>query len=528
MSIVDHMFDVGGGYGVAVSVAPLTTVPSPEQPLPAGVTARPGRLSDLLPVAARTDAEIAAELQRLVQIESALAAYKAELVTGLAARRPDSADRQLDEPGAASDDWATGVERGSVAGVSEFFADELAVVLNCSRTGATVLADTAWVLVERLPSTWAALADGELDWPRARALAIELADAARELEPADLQRIEAAVLPRGATVSVSRLRALARAELLKVDATAADRRRRRAERCTDVTVTPVRDGMAELRAFLPQQLATAIRETVDGYARMTKGDGDPRPIGQLRAGVLADLVLRPWDGSRQPVTAHLTVTANLGALRAAAAGHDPGTTPATACGPAPATAEVDNEPVTAAHLRELLEQLDALCPGGLQAPAGGTLHLALTDSVSGALRAVVSRQELQRLVRRGCSAHRDADCRCPVLDRPAAVERYRPSPAQRRFARTRDRTCRHPGCRNSAGRADLDHVVPHAEGGPTECANLCCLCRRHHRLKTHAPGWRFTMTADGTLTVRTPSGITRATRPPGLRIPEPDDDPPPF
>ena len=254
---------MGGGYGVAVSLAPLTTVPWPEQPLPAGVTARQGRLSDLLPVAARTDDEVAAELQRLVQVESALAAYKAELVLGLAARRPDSADRELGEPGAASDGWLPAPGRQPVAGVSEFFVDELAVVLNCSRTAATVLADTAWVLVERLPSTWAALADGELDWPRARALAVELADAAHELEPVVLQRIEAAVLPRAATVSVSRLRALARAELLRVDATAADRRRKQAQRCADVTVTPVRDGMASsgpsCHGHWPQR--SAIRST---------------------------------------------------------------------------------------------------------------------------------------------------------------------------------------------------------------------------------------------------------------------------
>ena len=514
-----------------MSLAPLATVPWPEQPLPAGVTARPSRLSDLLPVTARTDGEIAAELHRLAQVESALAAYKAELVTGLAARRPESADRELGRPGAASDGWLPGPERQPAAGVGEFFADELAVMLNCSRTAATVLADTAWVLVERLPSTWAALADGELDWPRARAVAVELADAARELEPAVLQRIEAAVLPRAATVSVSRLRALARAELLRLDATAADRRRRQAERCADVTVTAMRDGMAELRAFLPRPLAAAIRETVDGYARMAKGDGDPRPIGQLRVGVLADLVLRPWDDSRPPVTAHLTVTADLGTLRSGASGSGdcPARTETATDHCAPATpAEVAGEPVTAAHLRELLEQLDALCPGGLQAPAGGSLHVALTDPVNGALRAVVTRAELERLVRRGCPSHPDSDCRCPVLDRPAAVDRYRHSPAQRRFVRTRDRTCRHPGCRNAAGRADLDHVVPHDSGGRTACENLCCLCRRHHRLKTHAPGWRFTMTPDGTLTVRTPSGVTRATRPPGLRIPEPDDDPPPF
>jgi hypothetical protein len=107
--------------------------------------------------------------------------------------------------------------------------------------------------------------------------------------------------------------------------------------------------------------------------------------------------------------------------------------------------------------------------------------------------------------------------------------------------RTRDRTCRHPGCTGRAGWADLDHVAPHAAGGPTDCANLCCLCRRHHRLKTHARGWQFTLTADGVLAVTTPSGVTRTTRPPGLdllaqasgrqprdRSPGPDDDPPPF
>jgi hypothetical protein len=103
---------------------------------------------------------------------------------------------------------------------------------------------------------------------------------------------------------------------------------------------------------------------------------------------------------------------------------------------------------------------------------------------------------------------------------------------------TRDRRCRFPNCGQRVGRADLDHVVAHSCGGATDCANLCCLCRSHHRLKTFAPGWRFTLDADGTLHVTTPSGVTRTTRPPGMRSrppepavgPEPPaaDDPPPF
>jgi hypothetical protein len=37
------------------------------------------------------------------------------------------------------------------------------------------------------------------------------------------------------------------------------------------------------------------------------------------------------------------------------------------------------------------------------------------------------------------------------------------------------------------------------------------------------------MDDDGILTVTTPTGIPRVTRPPGLRLcPEPADDPPPF
>ena len=123
-----------------------------------------------------------------------------------------------------------------------------------------------------------------------------------------------------------------------------------------------------------------------------------------------------------------------------------------------------------------------------------------------------------------------------MITRPEPTDAYAPTAAQRRFLTTRDRTCRHPGCDHKAGWADADHVLPHADGGATDCANLCCLWRHHHRLKTFAPGWQHTMTADGILTVITPTGVTRTSRPPGYRVltdpphppPPPADDPPPF
>jgi hypothetical protein len=529
------VFD-GGGYGVAVTAAPVVPPPWPVEMPPPDLDGRPVRLGRLMPVTHRTPEEKARELQRIAHAESRLAAYRVELVAGFAADRTDADDPRPGSVGAASPEWAPDRDDDRLPGVSEFFPDELALVLNCSRAEATALAELALTLVERLPATWAALADGEIDWPRARALARELGWPARETEPALVTEVEAAVLPQASGLSVTKLRALTRRELLRRDSAAAERRRKQAERAANVSVHGAADGMAELRCFMPAPMAAAVGETLDRYARMAKEGGDPRPIGPLRVGVLGDLVLRPWDDSRPPVTAVLAVTAPLPTLSRPPCDHPAGTLPPSAEVDAVEPGEVNGLPITATQLRELLTELDALCPGGLQPPIAGSMNIALVDEATRELRATVTRPELERLARRGCVDHPAGDCACSVLDRPEPVDRYRPTPAHYRFMRTRDRTCRHPGCRSRAAWADLDHVVPHGDGGPTDCANLCCLCRRHHRLKTHARGWRFVLRPDGVLSVTTPSGVTRTTWPPGTDPPtgrpapprSAIDEPPPF
>nr|WP_275585379.1 HNH endonuclease signature motif containing protein [Blastococcus saxobsidens] len=489
-------------------------VPSPWEladPDPAPALGEP--LSAWLP-ARRSAAEAAALLGQIVAAEAQLAALRVELVMDLAAARPAPADRLPGGHGA-----------GSVGppDASEFVPDELAAVQNSSRAAAVTLLEHAEILTTVLGGTFAELRLGRLDWPRARAMAAEVAATGRETAPAVIAGMEAAVLPVATELGVTKLREAVRAELIARDATAADRRRENRRRGADVSVRPVGDGMGEFRALMPYPDARACRDAADQHARAAKEAGDPRPLGMLRAGAVADLLLRPWQ-ERPPVTAHLTVVAPLHALTPAGFLASGAPLPAafTPPGAAAPVGEVDGEPITAAHLRELLTQLQAW---GVQAPAGGTLDIAITDA-TGALLAVTGRRELERL----------ATCTCPVLGPPGPVDRYRPSAAQQRFLRTRDRTCRHPGCRTRAGWADLDHVVPHAAGGDTSCDNLCCLCRRHHRLKTHAPGWTHTLDADGVLTVITPSGVTRISRPPGYRVlpgpphppPDPADDPPPF
>jgi hypothetical protein len=365
-----------------------------------------------------------------------------------------------------------------------------------------------------MPDTWAAMADGELNWPRARAIAPEIVRHGPELDAQVLATVEAVVLPQAAELPVGRLRARVRAELIKRDVEAAERRRKQAEAAADVRRRrSVHDGMSELVTVLPDPMVAAMLSTVDAHAPQAKADGDPRPLSVLRAEAMAYCTLRPWDESRPAVTAELHVLAPIRSLLPDPA--DPGTG-----GDPTGIAEVDGEPVTAAHLRALLTAVDAICPGGLQAPTGGSLHLDLLGA-GGNLLATLSRRELELAVQRGCPAHPDGNCRCVVVGLPPPTDGYRPTAAQRRWARARDRHCRQPGCHNKVGSTDLDHVVAHADGGATDCDNLCCLCRRHHRLKTHAPGWIFRLDADGALLVTTPTGITRISRPPGLEWLEP-------
>ncbi|MGY1986312.1 DUF222 domain-containing protein [Blastococcus sp. SYSU DS0669] len=383
------------GFAVGVTVSPVDPFPSEWELADPEPRRFDEPLSAWLP-ARRSAGEVAELLGQIVAAEARLAALRVELVMDLAAARPAPVDPL---PG--------GERAGTVgpAGVSEFVPDELAAVHNSSRAAAVTLLEHAEVLTTRLPATFARLRLGLLDWPRARAIAAEVATTGAGTDPAVIAAAEAAVLPRAGELGVGRLREAVRAELVARDAAAADRRREIRRRGADVSVRPVGDGMSELRALLAHPDARACRAAVDGHARAAKAAGDDRPIGMLRTGALADLLLRPWQ-DQPAVTAQMTVVAPLGALNparflAAGAPLPAAFTPAGAPEP---VGEVDGEPITAAHLRELLTALD-VC--GIQAPPGGSLDIAITDA-TGALLAVTGRGELTRLAARGCPQHPDA------------------------------------------------------------------------------------------------------------------------
>ncbi|BCZ23530.1 HNH endonuclease signature motif containing protein [Mycobacterium senriense] len=89
---------------------------------------------------------------------------------------------------------------------------------------------------------------------------------------------------------------------------------------------------------------------------------------------------------------------------------------------------------------------------------------------------------------------------------------YIASQALADFVRCRDLTCRFPGCDRPATEADLDHTIPHSQGGATHASNLKCLCRQHHLIKTFW-GWQDQQLSDGTVIWRSPSGHTHVTTP---------------
>ncbi|MCZ2827027.1 MULTISPECIES: HNH endonuclease signature motif containing protein [unclassified Modestobacter] len=480
--------------------------------------------------AAPSDEQLAVRLRSVQRQRAMGAAEEAELILALAGRRPAALDP--DGPGARRPGWAS--ETGG-AEISEFFLAELSAVLNLGRGTAAVRLRRALTWSEKLPATFAALSTGQLDERRAQVLADVL-----EHTPAEIAgQVEAALLGEARDLSVARLEKRATEELLRLDAAAAEERREAAAKNADVRIFPSpTDGRSTLAADLPTDEAVECHDLVDQLARMLKADGDQRPIGALRAHVLSTLIRRPADSGLPAVAANVTVTADLDAL--AGASSTPG--------------EVNGLPITAAHLRELLARVGAL---GLTTPDGGSLTYALIGP-DGQLLATITPAELGRLARRGCPHHPDRGdgsgdgsasqpCGCPVLGPPPATTAYTPTERQRSFVITRDRRCRFPNCGQRVGWTDLDHVTAHACGGPTDCTNLCCLCRSHHRLKTFAPGWQYRLDRDGTLHVTTPSGVTRITRPPGQRPPDsrppdtptrqsgpppgavpPADDPPPF
>jgi hypothetical protein len=303
---------------------------------------------------------------------------------------------------------------------SGFLADELAAELEqCPRTVAGELAK-AWDLADRLPAAVDALAAGELDLRRLRALA----DVTSTLTDGQRAVVEAAMLAGSRLASAAQWRRKIHRLVHRLDPDTAAKRRRQAHADRSLSMRPLADGMAQLTAILAAEDARAIYDRIDQLAHSdtradTTTDVDPRPIAARRADVLTALLL---GNRRELVRVDVQVIAPIGTL----AGLDDN--PAELVGYGPIPAHVGRALAADAHWRRVL-----------------------TDPKTGT-----------------------------VLD---LGHRRIPTPALARFIRHRDTYCVFPGCGMPATRADIDHTIAHAAGGHTSHGNLGVLCRHHHQMK---------------------------------------------
>jgi hypothetical protein len=97
----------------------------------------------------------------------------------------------------------------------------------------------------------------------------------------------------------------------------------------------------------------------------------------------------------------------------------------------------------------------------------------------------------------------------PVIDlaEHVPVDSYEIPDRVRDRVEERDHLCAYPHCGRKSARCDLDHAQPYAAGGVTCPCNLVPLCRRHHRLKTHAFGWRYVIIQPGAYLWLSPDGL---------------------
>jgi hypothetical protein len=203
---------------------------------------------------------------------------------------------------------------------------------------------------------------------------------------------------------------------------------------------------------------------VDKIARRLRKNGDQRTLEQLRADVATELLMGGWI---------------------------PGDPTFTALG---------KPPVATVQLIVTLPTLLGLDHGVALIPGWGCVSAGQAQDLALQLGSIWKRVVTDPLTGRAIEAT------AGTYTVPAAMAEQ---------IRTRDRTCRAPGCEIPTERCDLDHTQewqPDGAGGPTCETNLSAVHRGHHNLKTSGL-WDSDQSPAGVLAWTTATGRTYTTYP---------------
>ncbi|MFT4469559.1 DUF222 domain-containing protein [Arthrobacter sulfonylureivorans] len=369
------------------------------------------------------------------------------------------------------DAWATPYEpegrRPNGHDAESSVVDEAAHALRLPRRTAQDKIALALKLHGPFRNTLAALSAGDTS----AGIAEALVDQAGSLPEDARTDFEAVMLPAATEDAMTRSKFAARARTRRErehpESIAV--RHAKARRDRRIELHPDEDGMAWLNAYLPAEEAVAAFNRIQSTAISLQDAEESRTLTQLRADVLSDLLLTgispgPRMGKSGPrIAAHASLT--VPALTLLGLGEEP--------------AELDGYgPIAPDVARRLVGD-------------GTSFTRILTDPINGAVVA---------------------------LDR----KQYRPTRAQRRFLRTRDRTCRAPGCNRAAEHCEIDHVHAYSKGGKTDVDCMCCFCKVHHGLKT-AGYAKAGQPVPGTIDWTTAAGLTYSTSADPLAVTPPGE-----
>jgi hypothetical protein len=257
-------------------------------------------------------------------------------------------------------------------------SDEVAMVLTLTFRAADKLTGFAASLA-RLPRTWAALRGGDIDVPKALAIADELAG----LDRPHAVQAEAAVLGRAARQTTGELRRAARRAVLDADPTAARARKEKAVKDARVECWQEHTGTAALagRDLPPADVLAADRQ-LTAYARQLKTAGADGTLDQLRAQVYLALLngqpvdsLLPFSEPRSAATGPAAGDSTGKAGLAADASRSPGPAARGSSNPGPAAPDsINPSPAAPDSINSSPAAPDSINPGRA---ARGSINLVV-------------------------------------------------------------------------------------------------------------------------------------------------------
>lgn len=367
-----------------------------------------------------------------------------------------------------------------IYGVDEAEREDISTALRLSPTSAQHKIDIARALTNYLPNTCSALAVGEISTAHATAIAREAASALNKgLPDSIIFELEERAIAYSEFHTPSQVGNLVRSVIAKATPREFEEIVEEAREGRTVTCYKDIDGMSTVVAILPAEGAQIVMNALEAFVLASDGhridDGS-----SARNGKEENRFLGENNGDSESRDNRSKDMKRADALVEIAS-------------------------------RYLASSLNELTPQGRPLTVNVTIDLPTLLGLAenpgelagyGAIPASIAREiaadaKWKRFITEPLTGN--------LLD--FGRESYLPPQALRDFLIARDRRCRFPGCRRSAHLSDLDHAQSWETGGETSPKNLGALCRRHHRLKTHA-GWKVESFSDGSCTWTSPAGKT--------------------